>query len=119
MPSRIKYLVSIQLIAPASGAVMSGAFWILDLECFHSTDCPSEWGPQSKRDYPDMAQAVSSQLIAPASGAWNANAMTTEAKCFLSTDCPSEWGRNYKTVGSPVVFEVSIQLIAPASGAKQ
>ena len=36
--------VSIQLIAPASGGPLIKALTNSDLEGFHSTDCPSEWG---------------------------------------------------------------------------
>ena len=64
--------VSIQLIAPASGA--SDRFLLPDIyfwKGFHSTDCPSEWGlgcGYSPR-WTDILFLVSIQLIAPASGA--------------------------------------------------
>ena len=36
--------VSIQLIAPASGAWIELELGAIIDRCFHSTDCPSEWG---------------------------------------------------------------------------
>ena len=65
--------VSIQLIAPASGA-SSDDVWKQSTEdvvrCFHSTDCPSEWGPHGSYQLQERAVlCVSIQLIAPASGA--------------------------------------------------
>ena len=66
--------VSIQLIAPASGAkatnIMWGGSYVVG---FHSTDCPSEWG--------------------------QAEVFCEHNKgCFHSTDCPSEWGLSNKAV---------------------
>ena len=112
-------LVSIQLIAPASGA-SPGEFDRLakTIDCFHSTDCPSEWGPRSpglRTSYDTVSiqliapasgamrslrvglipsSGVSIQLIAPASGAKLIQAeMLSAILGFHSTDCPSEWGQ--------------------------
>ena len=74
-------LVSIQLIAPASGAHVTNIRIVGSIGGFHSTDCPSEWGPSI-----DAPPGVSS---------------TT---CFHSTDCPSEWGlvsQSPTRLGSP------------------
>ena len=85
--------VSIQLIAPASGATSGLKLLVATYSGFHSTDCPSEWGHKivwkRVRETP-----VSIQLIAPASGA-----------------TPKVVKKKQKEV------VVSIQLIAPASGA--
>ena len=40
-------MVSIQLIAPASGAQEITVSEWADQHGFHSTDCPSEWGSES------------------------------------------------------------------------
>ena len=86
-------VVSIQLIAPASGALNGSALMsLMPRSSFHSTDCPSEWGhwicPGVNAKFP-----VSIQLIAPASGATiHTPAKINGHKRFHSTDCPSEWG---------------------------
>ena len=62
--------VSIQLIAPASGApVAIEDQREEDLSGFHSTDCPSEWGHNVVTVNCQNGSVVSIQLIAPASGA--------------------------------------------------
>ena len=65
------FQVSIQLIAPASGATRA----IMQTDIFHDGE-------------------VSIQLIAPASGATYTLLTRQRRKCsgFHSTDCPSEWG---------------------------
>ena len=69
--------VSIQLIAPASGAKVS------------------------KKLFNEMKR-VSIQLIAPASGApVRIAGGTTSAPSFHSTDCPSEWGLDRSILGYP------------------
>ena len=66
------HTVSIQLIAPASGALrrllLERVLYGSHFYSFHSTDCPSEWGlaPDPERE---LKLKVSIQLIAPASGA--------------------------------------------------
>ena len=63
---------------------------------FHSTDCPSEWGPYAPAYGFEPANQVSIQLIAPASGALLPLGETLADlldASFHSTDCPSEWGR--------------------------
>ena len=68
--------VSIQLIAPASGALKPLQMDVTlrgFTPSFHSTDCPSEWGL-------NIALAF-----------WRSTATG-----FHSTDCPSEWGQKYK-----------------------
>ena len=40
--------VSIQLIAPASGATKKQSTGDAPIKSFHSTDCPSEWGLLTK-----------------------------------------------------------------------
>ena len=65
--------VSIQLIAPASGAQAALVKFVRLMKAsFHSTDCPSEWGPQD-----GMKPCNALRLV----------------RGFHSTDCPSEWGR--------------------------
>ena len=65
--------VSIQLIAPASGAYdqLERSSKAEITQSFHSTDCPSEWG-----------LLESDRFLLPDIYFWS----------FHSTDCPSEWG---------------------------
>ena len=87
--------VSIQLIAPASGAPTVSCRIDSKIFCFHSTDCPSEWGHE--RHY---------------------HRHNSPMESFHSTDCPSEWGLTIVAIfPSHTRTKVSIQLIAPASGA--
>ena len=58
-------IVSIQLIAPASGAAKTKLGYLICLRGFHSTDCPSEWGLRKNDGREIIAQG------------------------FQSTDCPS------------------------------
>ena len=88
-------MVSIQLIAPASGAhekLKRQDF--RGLQRFHSTDCPSEWGQEKTAMLQEFVDKVSIQLIAPASGALKRRkcSVSIALVCFHSTDCPSEWG---------------------------
>ena len=94
-PHSIVGVVSIQLIAPASGAEWVNAVQdCIQNKSFHSTDCPSEWGHRDPEKAAKLAGLqVSIQLIAPASGA----SPLTHPRIFWEI--------------------VSIQLIAPASGA--
>ena len=112
-------LVSIQLVAPASGAAR-------------------------KRHHGDLLRIVSIQLVAPASGALVLQQMIDnpadfmfpfnwlpqrvgpetvyviqrgEVLSFHSIGCPSEWGRRIFFQRPKDTFVVSIQLVAPASGA--
>ena len=63
--------VSIQLIAPASGALFRVSLlrYGESHKGFHSTDCPSEWGLMAEVQDILRNLDVSIQLIAPASGA--------------------------------------------------
>ena len=137
--------VSIQLIAPASGASKTKeSILCLHYFCFHSTDCPSEWGPESEiiampikwlsfheTDCPSewglevvsfvghSSTAVSIQLIAPASGAdlvCYPSIWDTDAKVSIQLIAPASGAHSYLSSGG-YVLRVSIQLIAPASGA--
>ena len=118
-------LVSIQLIAPASGAPRQRhKHWHpRTIACFHSTDCPSEWGPVR---YPSQTHHAAArfhstdcpQRVGPVRHETKYVARRSHPR-FHSTDCPSEWGPdnsiwNRDRIGNA---SVSIQLIAPASGA--
>ena len=86
--------VSIQLIAPASGALNGSALMsLMPRSSFHSTDCPSEWGLITIVGT-NPKHCVSIQLIAPASGALvrTQDGIHMVDSGFHSTDCPSEWG---------------------------
>ena len=118
---RFRFLiVSIQLIAPASGAYALSVQGGYLGRCFHSTDCPSKWGlPFDSWLRSRKPRQVSIQLIAPASGAMERYLDVLLPQWgFHSTDCPSKWG--HAAIGSVFTSfkKVSIQLIAPASGAK-
>ena len=74
--------VSIQLIAPASGAEIAEAYAAFANARFHSTDCPSKWGQAREQGHgeEDHESSVSIQLIAPASGAPNSPSGTVLQK---------------------------------------
>ncbi len=88
--------VSIQLISPASGDVLSSV--------------------ASRRD----SLVVSIQLISPASGDLNLPVREQAfSPGFHSTDFPSEWGlAAFAGFSQSLSHLVSIQLISPASGDK-
>jgi len=61
--------VSIQLVAPASGAPRLSPLSPRLNPSFHSIGCPSEWGPRLSNSINLRSCSVSIQLVAPASGA--------------------------------------------------
>ena len=89
---RLELRVSIQLVAPASGASRAFSALLSEIKCFHSIGCPSEWGPEGRRQWRVQDQ-VSIQLVAPASGACSPISINTiyRMRSFHSIGCPSEW----------------------------
>ena len=88
---------------------------------FHSTDCPSEWGPLPLFEFQYAnGNKVSIQLIAPASGAGLVRSTlpnSQDYKVSIQLIAPASGALIAEAWAELERTEVSIQLIAPASGA--
>ncbi len=69
----------------------------LSLEGFHSISFPSEWGPLGELAAALGNDAVSIQLVSPASGDFAAYAAVAKLIGFHSISFPSEWGRESRS----------------------
>ena len=109
--------VSIQLVAPASGAVgLALQKWLFIR--FHSIGCPSEWGAC-------LIQLHGRFIEFPFN--WLPQRVGRSKPCHykrMSTAFPFNWlpqrvGRDELALFHPGQMRVSIQLVAPASGATE
>ena len=114
------YTVSIQLIAPASGALKSKQFhqgakpWLVSIQLI----APASGAKVYKACKLEGLQDVSIQLIAPASGALT-GLSESYPLLFPFNWLPQRVGLCLKPTENYSIYNnVSIQLIAPASGAK-
>ena len=95
---RLLPVVSIQLIAPASGAFSNLAFIAssnVDVTVSIQLIAPASGAKILDGDNHRLYLLVSIQLIAPASGALTEEDRWESFTSFHSTDCPSEWGQIY------------------------
>ncbi len=114
------FVVSIQLISPASGEYLVPRSKWHGRRSFHSINFPSEWGAQKENNHRLLVVAkVSIQLISPASGEQEGETLhlvVEHQHVSIQLISPASGEHGHKVTVKFKMAHVSIQLISPASG---